>query len=92
MEPILGGFHIKSRDDGLFCIDVMQMLYNYRVVLSHANPVPHQQIQHGWCYYGHGVDGEGLPRSMPQALLRAVTAAEVWDGYGAPVGFDKQAC
>lgn len=84
---IVGGWHIKTRDDGM-CIDVLRMLYNYRVVLSHPG---HLQIEHGWCYYGHGTNAAGQPRTMHTAMLAALLAANAWDGYGAPAGFDKQA-
>lgn len=85
MTPIDGGWCIKVRDDGKACIDVMMMLYSYRVVLS-IHP-GHLFIEHGWCYFGHGPG-----RSMAAAKLAAVAAAQAWDGYDAPVGFDKQAC
>lgn len=88
-ETIPGGWHIKTRDDGERCIDVMQMIYNYRIVLSYPG---HRVIEHGWCYFGHGEDADGRPRTMGAALLAAVSAALVWDGYGEPVGYDKQAC
>lgn len=84
---IPGGWHIKDRGDGM-CIDVLQMIYNYRVVLSYPG---HQQIQHGWCYFGHGVGSDGVPRTMEAAKLAAVLAAWAWDGYGEPAGYDKQA-
>lgn len=84
LTPIDGGWCIKVRDDGEYCIDVMQMLFSYRVVLS-IHP-GHMFIEHGWCYFAQG------QRTMPQALMAAVLAANVWDGYGAPMGYDKQAC
>lgn len=85
MEEIDGGWHIKTRDDGQYCIDVLQMFYSYRVVLS-PTALKHMTVEHGWCYFAQ------QKRSMPQAMLAAIAAAEAWDGYGAPAGFDKQAC
>lgn len=85
--PIDGGWHIKTRDDGKYCVDIMQMTYNFRIVLSHPD---HMMYEHGWCYFGHGEYPSGVPRTMGTALLAAVAAAEAWDGYGSPPGFDKQ--
>lgn len=92
LEPIDGGWHVKIRDDGQYCIDILPMLYSFRVVLSVVSPGPHMFIEHGWCYFGHGSTDTGRPRTMEGALLKAVLAAQVWDGHGAPLGFDKQAC
>lgn len=91
LTPIDGGWHVKVRDDGLYCIDIMEMLVNYRIVISPVDS-DHQIYAHGWCYFGHGVDETGAVRTMPTAYLAAVAAAMVWDGYGSPPGFDKQAC
>lgn len=88
--PVIdGGWHIKTRDDGKYCIDVMKMAYNYRIVLSRPD---HTTYMHGWCYFGHGTRDNGTQRTMQSALLAAIAAAEAWDGYGHPVGYDKQAC
>ena len=87
-KPIDGGFHVKDVGDR-FCIDVMRMAYNWRIVLSDRR---HMFIEHGWCYFGHGEDVDGRPRTMRHAYLRAVAAAMTWDGVGAPEGYDKQAC
>lgn len=84
VQPIDGGWHVKVREDGECCIDVLRMLYSYRVVLT-LHP-GHAFIEHGWCYFAQD------RRTMPQALAAAVLAAQAWDGYGAPVGYDKQAC
>lgn len=86
--PIVGGWHIKDLDDG-HCVDVMKMAYNYRLVLSQTG---HMLYDHGWCYFGHGEDENGLPRTMSGALLRAMAAAITYDGTGNPDGYDKQAC
>lgn len=72
-----GGFHVKALDDQR-CVDVMRMLFNWRVVVSDRD---HQFIEHAWCYFGTGVD----------TFTAAVLAAHAWDGTGSPAGFDKQA-
>ena len=91
--PIDGGWHIKDLSDGN-CIDVLQMIYNYRVVLSDSgyDGTPHMGVVHGWCYFGHGQDEDGKPRNMTTALVAAMLAAQAWDGEGSPAGYDKQAC
>lgn len=96
-EPLMqipGGFCIKMADDGIHCIDVMQMMYGWRLMLTCARPgrKRHQSVDKAWCYFGTGNDPDtGLPRSMAQAFLRAVVAAKAWDGYGEPAGFNKVA-
>lgn len=85
--PIDGGWHIKHLGDGR-CVDVMKMLYNYRIVTSCPG---HQWNEHGWCYFGHGVDSNGTPRTMATAKAAAFLAAAAWDGDGDPPGHDKQA-
>jgi hypothetical protein len=91
LTPIMGGYHVKDLPDGR-CVDVMQMMYNWRLVVSLPFPSSHVQIEHAWCYFGHGLDAEGHPRSMELAFLAAIAAARVFDGQGSPVGADKQAC
>lgn len=86
VTPIDGGYHIKVRDDGL-CIDVLQMLYNWRIVLSRPD---HVTYLHAWCYFGHGVDDSGKPKNMETALVAAMMAAKAWDGCGDPPGHDKK--
>jgi hypothetical protein len=85
--PIQGGYHVKDLPDGR-CIDVMQQLYNWRLVLSTPE---HRICEHGWCYFGHGRDIDGRERNMSTAFLSAMAAAQVWDGQGTPPGFDKEA-
>lgn len=82
-----GGWHIKDFGDGR-CVDVMKMLFNYRIVTSSPG---HEWNEHGWCYFGHGVDENGAPRTMMTALVRAFLAAGAWDGAGEPPGHDKRA-
>jgi hypothetical protein len=91
MEPIRGGFHVKTRADGKACIDVLAQLYNWRIVLAPTFPREHYLVDASFCYFGHGVDEHGVPRDMGQAFLNAVLAAEAWDGYGEPPGYDKRA-
>lgn len=85
--PIHGGYHVKDLPDGR-CIDVLQQLYNWRLVLSTPE---HRIIEHGWCYFGHGRDIDGNVRNMSMAFHSAMAAALVWDGQGTPPGFDKEA-
>jgi hypothetical protein len=87
LVEIPGGWHVKDVGNGM-CIDVMRMAYNYRVVLSSEE---HSFVEAGFCYFGHGVDDNGLPRTMHLAYMRAVAAAVAWDGDEAPEGYDKQA-
>lgn len=91
--PIQGGWCIKVRDDGHYCIDVIKMVFNYRVVLSIVEDgrSRHLMADAGYCYYGHGIDESGKPRTMAAAQLAAIAAATTWDGYGDPAGYDKRA-
>jgi len=93
LTPILGGWCVK-RVDETHCVDVLKMLYNYRVVLTSHRPTddsPHMLTEHGFCYFGHGTNNEGTPRTMFTALLAATAAAFAWDGQGEPEGYDKKA-
>ncbi|WP_336794184.1 hypothetical protein [Gordonia malaquae] len=88
--PIVGGYCIKRLSD-THCVDVLTMMFNYRIVRSpRGEHESHDMIDGAWCYFGHGVDDDGRDRTMPGALLRAHAAALVWDGTGPPVGFDKE--
>ena len=89
LTPITGGYHVK--DAGEHCIDVLMMMYNWRIVLSPKTPEAHACVDAAFCYFGHGFYPDGQPRDMNQAFLRAVMAAEIWDGHGEPVGYDKRA-
>ena len=89
--PDGGGWCVKTRADGAYCIDVLRMMVNYRVVLSPLSQVPHQTYDHGWCYFGHGHTDAGEPRTMRTAAAAAILAAAAWDGYGEPAGYDKRA-
>ena len=90
MQPIYGGWHVKNLLDGR-CIDVMQQLYNWRLVIGPAGHDPYACYEHGWCYFGHGRDIDGRERNMSTAFHAAMAAALVWDGQGTPPGYDKEA-
>ena len=90
MQPIRGGFHVKTLSDGR-CIDVMQQIYNWRLVIGPAGHDPYACYEHGWCYFGHGTDADGRPRDMSTAFQAAMLAALAWNGQGTPPGFDKEA-
>lgn len=89
-NPIEGGYCVKRLPDGR-CIDVLRMAFNWRVVLTAATSEPHQLLDAGFCYFGHGETPEGVPRTMHSAFLAAMAAARVWDGTGEPPGYDKRA-
>lgn len=93
LEPIDGGWRVKISDDGRHYIDVLRMLYNWRLVTT---PIHDQSgYSRGWCYFGHG-DGPfaatGEARTMEIAFRNAVMAAWVWDGSddSEPPGYDKR--
>lgn len=80
LTPIDGGYRVKLSDDGRHHIDLLRMLFNWRVV---ATPVAHPDCyDRGWCYFGTG----------DQSFRKALLAALVWDGADdtAPAGYDKQ--
>jgi len=85
--PIDGGWRVKTLPNGK-TVDVLRMMFNYRVVLSRPDGV---NIDHGWCYFGHGRTEDGKERTMETAKVAAILAASDWDGTGSPAGFDKQA-
>lgn len=66
LTPIDGGWHVKDLPDGR-CVDVLTMIYNYRLVRSDRD---HSSYDRGWCYQGTG----------PATLLTTITAALAWDG------------
>lgn len=90
LREIVGGYHVKTTDDGKYCIDILQMLYNWRLVIGPAES-NHGWYDHGWCYFGFG-ERHGVPRDMQTAQLAAYLAAAAWDGTDVPIGYDKQAC
>ncbi len=79
LTPIDGGWRIKTTVDGRYHVDVMAMMFGYRVVRT---PVvaPYYYDRH-WCYVTTG----------PVTLLLAVLAANAWDGADdtEPDGWNK---
>lgn len=85
VQPIDGGFRCRTTDNGLYYIDVIEMIYSWRVVRT---PVAAPMIyDRGYCYFGFK---EGATKVT--ALLTALAAAVSWDGADDtdPVGFDKK--
>jgi hypothetical protein len=79
ITPIEGGWRIHDNLAGTHWVDVLAMLYNYRIVLT-PKAAPYLYVAH-WCYSGKGrVD-----------LMRTVVAAMEWDGTVGtePVGWNK---
>lgn len=80
LTRIDGGYRVKTSRDGRHYIDVMSMLYNWRVVTT---PVRTPMVyDRGWCYFGTG----------PASFRNAVMAALVWSGsdLSEPAGYDKR--
>lgn len=81
LTPIDGGYRVRTSDDGRHYIDVLRMIYNWRVATT---PVDEPMfIDRAWCYFGTG----------EQSFRKAVLAALAWDGSddSEPVGYDKRA-
>lgn len=79
LQKIEGGYRIKLSDDGRHHIDVLLMLFNWRVVTTPTDcPLMYDR---GWCYFGRD----------ESSFVRAVMAAWVWDGAddSEPSGYDK---
>lgn len=94
LVPFLGGYCVRRLDEHR-CIDVLDMIYNVRLAITHRPADrPHdgyESIEQGWCYYGSGTADNGTPRTKRTAFLAAVAAAMVWDGTAAPAGANKRA-
>lgn len=75
---------VKTLDDGRH-IDVVAMLYNWRLVRSDPERTGYDR---GFCYFGHGHGG-----SMRRAFMVAVLAGLQWDGADdtEPAAYDKRA-
>ena len=89
-----GGWCVRRLDERR-CLDVVRMLYNWRLVVT-VRPAdrPHdgrEDIEQAWCYYGHGTHPDGAPRTLEHAFYAAVAAAASWDGTGTPPGANKRA-
>lgn len=67
LTPLEGGYHVKALPDGL-CVDVMRMIFNWRIVRS--DDQHHIGYDRGWCYRGTGTS----------TLRLAVSQALAWDG------------
>jgi hypothetical protein len=77
--PIDGGWRIKINDDGTHYVDVLTMIYNYRIALTPLNsPL---SIDRHWCYAG----------KTPTNLLRTLLCAAAWSGNAGtePEGWNK---
>lgn len=94
LTPIPGGVCVRRLDEHR-CIDVLELFYGQRLVISHRPAdEPHdgyEYIEQAWCYYGHGYAESGELRTKHTALLAAVAAAHVWDGTDPPPGANKRA-
>lgn len=80
LTPIEGGFRVKTSADGRHYIDLLEMLFNWRIVTTPvACPVV---VDRGWCYFGRDA----------YTFLKAVKAAQDWDGSDdtEPAGYDKR--
>lgn len=79
ITTIDGGWRIKKNTADTHYVDVLQMLLNYRIVLT---PVDDDScyVRH-WCYSGN----------TPSDFLRTMLAAIAWDGSldTDPVGWNK---
>ena len=66
---------------GPFRIDIAEMLFNWRIVLSHKDD--YYNSLHGWCYFGKDL----------VTFLTAVKHAQDWDPttQEEPNGYDKRA-
>jgi hypothetical protein len=92
LTPIDGGYSVRPSADGRHRIDVLRMLYGWRLVTTPTTgPLADQVIDKGWCYFGHGPAASGRERTMRDAFRAAVLAAYAWDGADdtEPVGYDK---
>lgn len=79
LDLIDGGYRVK--ETGTHYIDVMRMLYGWRIVTTlKENPMVWDR---GWCYQGQGLEG----------FLPAVLAVLAWDGSDGtePPGYYKRA-
>src|ERR1700759_1543195 len=77
LEPVDGGFRVKTTD--AYDIDVIMMIFNWRVTATPRDGRP--ETWRGRCYFGSG----------PAAFVRAVLAAQAWDGdpSTSPPGWNK---
>ena len=79
---VIGDGYCVHRPDSEHCVDVLRMIWNWRVVLTaRKDGDPHLTHERGYCYFG---------LDYP-VFLRALKAARAWDGQGDPEGYDKRA-
>lgn len=84
LTRIDGGFRLKLSDDGRHFIDVLEMIYNWRICETPVrSPL---EIDRAWCYFA------GEKGTKADAFRRAVRAAWLWDGApdSEPEGYDKR--
>jgi hypothetical protein len=68
ITTIDGGWRIKENPAGTHYVDVLHMLFNFRIVLTPKDD-PSFYVRH-WCYSGN---------NFP-SLMRTIAAAIAWDG------------
>ena len=80
-----GGFRLKRTADGQHFIDVIEMIYSWRVVRTPVAAPCGYDV--GYCYWGQTREGGKV-----QALADALAAAWEWDGNvdRPPTGFNKK--
>lgn len=83
LTPVRGGvgawYTVKLSDDGRYRIDLLEMIYNWRIAVSAADD--YTCWLRAWCYRGKDV----------LTFLTAVKAAQEWDGLAdsEPKGYYK---
>lgn len=79
-----GGYRVKEAVSGTHWIDLLFMLYDWRIVTTLKSPVIQDSgWDRGWCYAGAGLRG----------FIPAALAAIAWDGADdtEPAGYIKRA-
>jgi hypothetical protein len=77
--PIDGGWRVKTNVAGTHYIDVLAMMFNFRIVETPVDcPLVYDRY---WCYEGRGAG----------SFVRTVLAAQTWDGAPdtEPEGWNK---
>lgn len=83
LTPIDGGVCLGHLGRGTHCVDILDMIYNFRIVESRRFPgYPHAFYDRGWCIAGKGTEG----------FHRALSRAMEWAGdpAGEPEGWIKR--
>lgn len=66
--PIDGGWRVKINEQGTHYVDVLEMMFNYRITLT---PISMPSVYDAyWCYAG----------KSPTNLLRTLLSAAAWSG------------